>query len=54
MARILTVFNGYFPQGESIHHETKYPAKRKFYQDLMLHLDKHHNPSEDIAINWRH
>jgi exodeoxyribonuclease-3 len=48
--RILTVFNGYFPQGESIHHETKYPAKRKFYQDLMLHLEKHHNPSEDIAI----
>jgi len=48
--RVLTVFNGYFPQGESIHHETKYPAKRKFYQDLMLYLEKHHQPSDDIAI----
>jgi exodeoxyribonuclease III len=48
--RVLTVINGYFPQGESIHHETKYPAKRKFYQDLMAHLDANHSPDEDIAI----
>ena len=48
--RKLTVFNGYFPQGESIDHETKYPAKRKFYQDLMLHLNAHHSKDEDIAI----
>ncbi|QIR14198.1 exodeoxyribonuclease III [Shewanella aestuarii] len=48
--RLLTVINGYFPQGESIHHETKYPAKRKFYQDLMSHLEMHHHPDEDIAI----
>ncbi|GGI76170.1 exodeoxyribonuclease III [Shewanella gelidii] len=48
--RPLTVFNGYFPQGENISHETKYPAKRKFYQDLMLHLEQHHQPDEDIAI----
>ncbi|WP_372941111.1 exodeoxyribonuclease III [Shewanella sp.] len=48
--RTLTVFNGYFPQGENINHETKYPAKRKFYQDLMLHLEKHHQADEDIAI----
>jgi exodeoxyribonuclease-3 len=46
----LTVINGYFPQGESIEHETKYPAKRKFYQDLMTHLDNNHTPDEDIAI----
>ena len=32
--RTLTVMNGYFPQGESQDHETKYPAKRKFYADL--------------------
>lgn len=31
----LTVINGYFPQGDSLHHEIKYPAKRKFYQDLI-------------------
>ncbi|MDP5148268.1 exodeoxyribonuclease III [Shewanella sp. ULN5] len=48
--RVLTVINGYFPQGESIHHETKYPAKRKFYQDLMTHLNNHHTPDEDIAV----
>lgn len=29
------VINGYFPQGESIHHEVKFPLKRKFYADLM-------------------
>lgn len=48
--RVLTVFNGYFPQGESIDHETKFPAKRKFYKDLMAHLNKYHSNDEDIAI----
>jgi len=48
--RQLTVLNGYFPQGENISHETKYPAKRKFYQDLMHYLQQHHSPDEDIAI----
>ena len=28
---LLTVINGYFPQGESRDHETKFPAKAKFY-----------------------
>ncbi len=31
-------YNGYFPQGESIHHATKYPAKEKFYADLTIFL----------------
>lgn len=48
--RPLTVLNGYFPQGENINHETKYPAKRKFYKDLMLYLNEHHTADEDIAI----
>lgn len=48
--RPLTVFNGYFPQGESIDHPTKYPAKRKFYQDLMHYLQTNHSNDEDIAI----
>ena len=30
----LVVVNGYFPQGESRSHETKFPAKAKFYKDL--------------------
>lgn len=32
-AGLLTVMNGYFPQGESRDHETKFPAKAKFYAD---------------------
>ncbi|SBS31983.1 Exodeoxyribonuclease III [Marinomonas aquimarina] len=35
----LKVINGYFPQGENRDHETKFPAKRKFYQDLMAYLE---------------
>ena len=48
--RPLTVLNGYFPQGDNISHETKYPAKRKFYKDLMVYLNEHHSADEDIAI----
>jgi exodeoxyribonuclease-3 len=35
----VVVFNGYFPQGESIDHEIKFPAKRKFYSDLNQFID---------------
>lgn len=35
----LTVINGYFPQGESRDHPVKFPAKQKFYADLMTYLD---------------
>ncbi|MCF1428541.1 MAG: exodeoxyribonuclease III [Shewanella sp.] len=48
--RTLTVLNGYFPQGENISHETKFPAKRKFYQDLMQYLCANHSTDEDIVI----
>lgn len=34
----ITVINGYFPQGESRDHPTKFPAKEKFYQDLQDYL----------------
>ena len=45
----VTVVNGYFPQGESRDHDTKFPCKRQFYDDLMDHLDtlKAH---ENIAV----
>lgn len=36
----LTVINGYFPQGESRDHPVKFPAKEKFYADLMTWLDQ--------------
>ena len=32
----LTVINGYFPQGESRDHPTKFPNKKKFYEDLQV------------------
>lgn len=36
----LTVINGYFPQGENRDHPVKFPAKQKFYADLMRYLDE--------------
>lgn len=48
--RLLTVFNGYFPQGESREHPTKFPAKEKFYQDLLKYLQENHQPDDDIVI----
>lgn len=44
------VLNGYFPQGENQEHEIKYPAKRKFYADLMNYLDEFHSPEENIIV----
>ncbi|MEE3160107.1 MAG: exodeoxyribonuclease III, partial [Pseudomonadota bacterium] len=44
------VINGYFPQGESIHHETKFPAKRKFYADLMRYLNENFTTSDNVLI----
>ena len=43
----LFVFNGYFPQGESRDHPTKFPAKQKFYEDLNRYLS-----AEKLADNW--
>lgn len=46
----ITVINGYFPQGESITHETKFPAKRKFYQDLMRYLNQAHTNDQNVIV----
>ncbi len=46
----VTVYNGYFPQGESQTHPTKYPAKAKFYRDLQTHLTQHHTPDESLIV----
>ncbi|MCW8108765.1 exodeoxyribonuclease III [Alteromonas ponticola] len=46
----VTILNGYFPQGENRDHETKFPAKRKFYQDLMRYLNSSHQPDENIIV----
>ncbi len=48
--RSLTVLNGYFPQGESRAHESKFPAKRKFYKDLLEHLRQHHDSQQPLLV----
>ena len=37
--REIDVLNGYFPQGESQDHPTKYPMKRAYYADLIAYID---------------
>lgn len=46
----LSVYNGYFPQGESREHPVKFPAKEKFFADLHAHLKTHHRPSDAIVL----
>lgn len=46
----LLVMNGYFPQGESRDNEIKFPAKRKFYADLLNHLQQHCTPDDNIIL----
>ncbi|MES9884775.1 MAG: exodeoxyribonuclease III [Sedimenticola sp.] len=46
----LTVINGYFPQGESRDHETKFPAKRKFYADLINYLQDYFTPTDNLLV----
>lgn len=46
----LHVLNGYFPQGENRKHETKFPAKQRFYSDLMRYLNDHHNRQQKVVV----
>ncbi|KGQ48957.1 exodeoxyribonuclease III [Gallibacterium anatis 10672-6] len=46
----LTVINGYFPQGENRSHETKFPAKEKFYRDLQHYLVNEHNAANPVLV----
>ncbi|WP_346798734.1 exodeoxyribonuclease III [Halomonas sp. Bachu 37] len=46
----LTVWNGYFPQGESIHHPVKFPHKQRFYAQLSQLLHEKHSPAERLAV----
>lgn len=43
-------YNGYFPQGESEHHETKFPAKQKYYADLTALLKQHESTDKVIVM----
>lgn len=44
------VINGYFPQGESREHPTKFPAKSRFYEDLFTQLSDHEDPEELLLV----
>lgn len=46
----LRVINGYFPQGESRDHPVKFPAKRRFYADLLDYLGAHCAASEPLVV----
>lgn len=46
----LTVINGYFPQGESRDHATKFPAKQRFYAELLTLLEQQHSPDDALVV----
>jgi len=46
----LTVINGYFPQGESRDHPTKFPNKRRFYADLAAYLQQQFRPDQNLVL----
>ncbi|ARJ43511.1 exodeoxyribonuclease III [Pantoea alhagi] len=46
----ITVINGYFPQGESRDHPTKFPAKEKFYRDLQNYLETHLTADDRVLV----
>jgi exodeoxyribonuclease-3 len=45
-----TVINGYFPQGENIAHVIKFPAKRKFYADLLSLLQTQYSTDQALVV----
>lgn len=46
----ITIMNGYFPQGESRSHPVKFPAKQKFYADLLQLLNTQQSPTHPLLI----
>ncbi len=49
-ADTVLVFNGYFPQGESRDHATKFPAKQRFYSDLIEFLGAYDIPQSRLIV----
>lgn len=46
----LTVYNGYFPQGESRDHPTKFANKEAFYRNLTDYLHMRHTPDHQVIV----
>lgn len=46
----IRILNGYFPQGESRDHPLKFPAKEKFYADLMDYLNTELDAAQPVVV----
>lgn len=46
----VVVLNGYFPQGESRDHPLKFPAKKKYYEDLQTYITSAFSPDQQLII----
>ena len=46
----IVIMNGYFPQGENRNHETKFPKKIKFYNDLQSHIEKLKKKEANVVV----
>jgi exodeoxyribonuclease-3 len=46
----LRVINGYFPQGESRSHPVKFPAKERFYADMLAFLSSRFSPNDRLVV----
>lgn len=46
----IVVLNGYFPQGENRDHPIKFPAKKKYYADLLQLLNDEFDPGQQLLL----
>lgn len=46
----LHIINGYFPQGEGRAHPTKFPAKQKFYADILAYLQDNFSTQDLVVV----
>jgi len=42
--------NGYFPQGESRDHPVKFPAKEKYYSDILAYLNSTFSSTDNVVV----
>lgn len=47
---LLQVVNGYFPQGENREHPLKFPAKERFYREVLQYLRATCDPAAPLAV----
>ena len=48
--KLVHIINCYFPQGEGRDHPTKFPAKQKFYADLLVYLQQNFNADDLVFV----